>query len=183
MLKSLTFVCALFFALSSHAALLNYEIELGPNTQDADGGVLEFVWDTDAGVFNSMTWDFGAGASGGALSNIDWLADVFGDTQGNFWFETLTLVDAHSAIACNQIGEICSVGLGSNNISGFFTFIEFTLDPNNDRSYRFETAGGAQYSGAFGAVSFTTTSVPNPASIWLVILGMAGLVLSCRRKS
>lgn len=106
--------------VAASAALLEYRINFGANSTDADGGTGSFYWNDSTELISNIAWDFGGGNTGGINDAlVDWSADVFGGgTLSEFLFEILTLQDVHGT-GCSTLATGCGQGFDPPQVFGY----------------------------------------------------------------
>lgn len=158
---------------------VSYNATLGPS------GVGSFFFDDATGLITDFSWDFG-GVTGG-LSDSTFTGIIFGDTLGRFIFEILSQTDVHPAV-CDEAGS-CSDSRPIDFGSGPFGSPGVRFASNfGDVTYEFYT--GCCYFGtnvvAEGNIEIaesSESSVPEPGTLALIALAMAGLAFGCRKRA
>jgi hypothetical protein len=146
---------------------LTYTATLGPN------GTGSFLFDNDVGTVTNFVWDFG-GITGG-ISNSVWNFPVFGDTNGRFLFEILSLTDVHPEDCVNNA---CSAGASINIGAGPGGGTWFNVGSFLNQYYFSDPLGTIVAQGNVGLVR----SVPEPRTLWLLAVGLLGVGLTVRRR-
>lgn len=166
----LAIVTALALPMAALAAPVTYQITFDAAGPVA-GGTGSFTWDETTQLVDALTWDFGAGRTGGA--NPDWSQDLGGSTLSQFFFEVMTGNDV-SPFNCTDVGFRCDTSFGP--LSGGFGWpgisMTFVLDLDNSHTYFVEDTGDASFRGTFSAQ--VANAVPEPGTLALVALGLAG---------
>jgi hypothetical protein len=159
---------------------VTYDATVGPS------GVGSFSFDDATGLITDFSWDFGGGVTGG-LFDSDFTSIVSGDTLGRFIFEILSQTDVHPAV-CDEAGVCSSSGpidFGSGPLASAGVNFASNL---GDVTYEFYT--GCCYIGtnvvAEGNIEIaesSESSVPEPGTLALIALAMAGLAFGRRKRA
>jgi hypothetical protein len=170
-LRSVALAFTLYiFSLSAQAMSIKYDVTYSDVGFGAGTG--EFFWDGGTTAMTGFVWDFGAGQTGGLLDTI--LAGIlFSGTVGAGLFELITGQDVSPDIPT----------IGGIRFGGGFT--PTTSFPANaiifDATSKYRIENGAGVS-PVGSVTATVASVPEPGTLGLALIGLAGLGFSRKRK-
>jgi MYXO-CTERM domain-containing protein len=166
---------------SAFAIPVQYTLAFGANDIDADGGTGSLYWDADAHSLSNLTWDFGAGRTGGVLDSMaSWSHYALGTsgTQAEFVFEILTGENVFLPIACGT-SSACGAGFGAPALFGWpGSSITFSLNNVGTRSYDVEVNGTLHHGSVSSAVA-TAVSEPSP---WVLVTAGLGAVVLLRRR-
>jgi hypothetical protein len=164
--------------MAANATLMEYEINYEPNDIATDGGTGSFFWDDTTQLISNMTWDFGAGRTGGIDDTaIDWSVVIFGDTLSRFFFEILTGQDVHPE-DCTGAGGACALIAPAGEFTGSFPSDDFGWSINDDVQTYFFRDGGVPPERA----GFSVSAVPEPSTLMLLGIGLVGFGLSGWRR-
>jgi hypothetical protein len=176
----------LLIALAPASALampVQYTFEFGATDIDADGGIGSLYWDTDTHSLSNLTWDFGAGRTGGILDSMaSWSSHALGTsgTHAEFVFEILSGQDVFLPIPCGT-SAACSAGFGVPLLFGWpGSSISFSLNNVGTHSYDVLVNGTYHHGSLSNAVA---TAVPEPTPWVLVTAGLATVALLRRRRA
>jgi len=166
--KVLALIAAGLFSAPMLASAVPVQYDLTYTATTGPNGVGSFTFDQDDNTMSAFQWDFG-----GVLGN---LADVglnnpfppTGVTFGQFIFEMITEIDVHPAANCTF-----SCSFSSSSLARTF-ILRAGSSPTT-----YELRQGALFSTGF--VTFTTASVPEPATLGLLVLGL--LAAGARRRA
>ena len=126
-----------------------------------------------------MTWNFGGNIGGVDDALIDWNAPYFGQTYAEFIYSFLD-GSACPGDYCNTIiaGPGSYYGYPAN--LGYSLFISW--DTSGQSSYSFYDIGSGKPPLYAGSLSSSRVTVPEPASMFLLGIGLFSLFFFQRRK-
>lgn len=188
-LAAVAMLCGPMFAAPAHAATINFEgfsdgqningLNLGGVTLTATGGVVEIFSNGRFGAsFNSPVNAFSTPNGTGTLTGVfdaptSFVSLYAGDEGGDTDSWRLEVFDA--AVGGNSLGS-----LSSGDYSGDPYFL---LAITASNILRFEATWTGLVAGvAYDDLSFDSATVPEPGSLALLGLSLAGLAAARRRK-
>ena len=173
-LRSAIFALALY-ALSAAAQAMPIKYELSFSDTGYGIGVGEFFWDAESSLMTGFSWTFGSYGAGD-LQPFDLGRSLFGGTSGGFLFELITGEDTHPSGGTGRSSywSYSWTGIFTDNWMTFSSTGLYTIDSYPDG----DLGGGVQ-----GFVTARpATTLPEPGTLGLALLGLAGLALNRMRK-
>ena len=171
-------LCSAFLAHEANATVIKYDMNFESSVA-GPAGTGSYYWDDVNHVISNMTWNFGGNIGGVDDALIDWNAPYFGQTYAEYIFSYLNGNYCPNT-SCYSIitGPVSEYGYPAN--LGYSLFISW--DANGHSNYFFNKLNSPLNPLLAGGFSTSRVTVPEPASMFLLGIGLFSLFFFQRRK-